>query len=201
MKLNIGCGYKRIPGFHNVDADSGCSPDTLHNLEQTPWPFASDSVTEIIADHVLEHLGRSTDAWFAIWQEIYRICVNGAVIHVTVPHPRHDVFLVDPTHVRPVFPETIAMFDQERNRRVVEVQGQESTLGLMHKIDLEVFGVDYQLTEPWGTRLQTQQISGAEFEQNVRHLNNICQEIKFKVRLIKPERRLLWQRPTAAELS
>jgi hypothetical protein len=188
MKLNLGSGYKRYPGFHNVDADRRCHPDTVHDLEQTPWPFATDSVDEILASHVFEHLGPTPKIWMAIWLELYRICKDGAVIHVKVPHPRHDTFLIDPTHVRPVFPETVAMFDQARNQKTVDNKGEETTLGLIYNIDLEVFDVDYQVREPWLSRLKSGQVSGADFENNVRHLANVCEEIQFKVRIIKPQR-------------
>ena len=35
-------------------------------------------------------------------KELYRISCDQANIHISVPHPRHDDFLADPTHVRPI---------------------------------------------------------------------------------------------------
>ena len=50
--------------------------------------------------HVLEHLGRDTDTFLAIWKELYRVAAPGATVRIVVPHPRHQDFLQDPTHVR-----------------------------------------------------------------------------------------------------
>src|SRR4051794_18215857 len=117
MKLNLGCGFQKLDGFVNVDADALCKPDVQHDLEKTPWPFEDDSVDMFYACHVLEHLGGTARDWLAIWKEIWRVAKPDAMIEIYVPHPRHNNFLIDPTHVRPIFPETIAMFDQMRNIR------------------------------------------------------------------------------------
>src|SRR6516162_1537826 len=58
LKLNLGCGDKRIPGYINVDKFS--NPDLKHDLETFPWPWPDDSVSEILLIHVLEHLGQET---------------------------------------------------------------------------------------------------------------------------------------------
>jgi hypothetical protein len=48
-------------------------------------------------------------------REIYRVCRHDAVVHVVVPHPRHDDFINDPTHVRPITPEVLSLFDRSTN--------------------------------------------------------------------------------------
>ena len=86
-KLNLGCGYKHLEGFLNVDSESRCDPDLVLDLEQTPWPFESSSITEVRMIHVLEHLGRSPEAYLDIIRELHRICADGALIEIEVPHP------------------------------------------------------------------------------------------------------------------
>jgi hypothetical protein len=60
IRLNLGCGDKILDGYINVDvapSRAGKKPDVLcdlHHLE----PFASDSVDEILAVHVIEHFWR-----------------------------------------------------------------------------------------------------------------------------------------------
>jgi uncharacterized protein (DUF362 family) len=39
MKLNIGAGYVKIPGFLNVDHDPLVNPDFLCNLEELKLPI------------------------------------------------------------------------------------------------------------------------------------------------------------------
>ena len=54
MRLNLGCGQKRWPGFVNVDIDQG---DAHCDISQ-PLPFSD--VDEIHAIHVIEHFWRWT---------------------------------------------------------------------------------------------------------------------------------------------
>jgi len=53
-KLNLGCGANKVVGCINVDMYG--NPDIKHNLDEYPYPFENDSVDEIYAFHLLEHL-------------------------------------------------------------------------------------------------------------------------------------------------
>ena len=117
MRLNLGCGDFKIDGWINVDKYDNFNPDVVHDLEQFPWPFDDDAAEEVLLNHVLEHLGQDTDVFLGIMKELYRVCRAGAAVRIHVPHPRHDDFITDPTHVRPILPDTLAMFDREMNER------------------------------------------------------------------------------------
>ncbi|MDR3299921.1 MAG: hypothetical protein LBU43_07960 [Candidatus Accumulibacter sp.] len=82
MKLNLGCGNRKLIGFVNIDCAAACHPDQVVDLEQAPWPWADDSVDEIRLIHVLEHLGQQTDVFLSIIKEMYRICRDGARIEI-----------------------------------------------------------------------------------------------------------------------
>ena len=99
LKLNLGCGEKRIPGYINVDKYG--SPDIKHDLESFPWPWETNSVSDIVLIHVLEHIGKDVEIYFGIFKEMYRICTHGAKIKIIVPHFRHQFFYDDPTHCSP----------------------------------------------------------------------------------------------------
>ena len=102
MKLNLGCGNKIMEGYVNVDKFNLYDIDIKHDLERFPYPFESETVEEIILSHVLEHIGQDPDVFIKILKELYRICKNQALINIAVPHPRHEAFISDPTHVRPI---------------------------------------------------------------------------------------------------
>ena len=116
-KLNLGSGDKKIDGFLNVDKFDTFKPDIVHDLETFPYPFNDNEIDEIRLIHVLEHIGQSPDIFIEIIKQLYRICCDQAIIHISVPHPRHDDFLADPTHVRPITTLGLSLFDLELNKQ------------------------------------------------------------------------------------
>jgi methyltransferase family protein len=138
LKLNLGSGTKRIDGFLNVDHSEECKPDIVMNLEQVPYDFADNSVSHIIMSHVLEHLGQTPQNFLAIMRELYRICRDGALLDITVPHPSHDHFLSDPTHVRPITPGTLALFDREENLRWRQIGATNTPRALQCGVNFKI---------------------------------------------------------------
>lgn len=182
MKLNIGSGYKKYPGFTNVDSDKNCKPDYVLELDDVNLvlPFDDNSVDEIKAYHIFEHIGAG---YLKLLQEVYRVCKSGAIIDVRVPHPNHETYLNDPTHKRPITVEGFRLFSKKVNNLEIERGGTSSTLGLMLDIDFEVIDYSYvydsfydniipQLTEQMAQRL-------------FREALNTTLEIIIKVQVIK----------------
>lgn len=182
MKINLGSGSKRYDGYINVDIDSGSNPDYVVNLEKDALPFDNDSVGEVLAHHILEHLG---DGFFNTIQELYRVCKHGAHIHVRVPHPRHDTFLIDPTHKRPIYPYTLDMFSKERNTRDRNNNGSETPLGFIYNVDIRVENYRYILDPYWMSKFQA--MSEEECEHTARSFNNVISEIEILLKVNKDE--------------
>lgn len=88
MKLNLGCGQNRREGYRDFDKYPTFAPDLIWDLEATPYPFDSNSITEIAATHVLEHLGQRTETFLAIMKELYRLLVPSGTIEIKAPHFR-----------------------------------------------------------------------------------------------------------------
>jgi SAM-dependent methyltransferase len=85
MKLNLGAGTHRPPGFFTVDLHHA---DLVRSVTEIPWPFESDSVSEILASHLLEHLDRHTALAFLV--ECWRVLRPGGVLRLAVPD--YDIF-------------------------------------------------------------------------------------------------------------
>ena len=100
-----------------------------------------------------------------------------------MPHPRHDTFLIDPTHQRPIYPHTLDMFSQERNREDMINNGSETPLGIIHDVNLTVVQFQFILDPYWHPRFQS--MTEEVCEHVVRSFNNVITEIVIKWQIIK----------------
>ena len=147
LRLNLGCGAKRLDGYINVDKFG--DPDLRFDLETFPYPWSDNSVAEIVMHHVLEHLGQQTETYLKSIQELYRICQPNAKIHITVPHHRSDRFFHDPTHVRPITSVGLSMFSKKNNLEW-QAKGKAFTLlALYLDVDFELTQVDHTPSKAW----------------------------------------------------
>jgi SAM-dependent methyltransferase len=81
-RLNLGAGASKDPGYINVDRQAIAEPDQVHDLNLFPYPFATSSIDEVRAFHIVEHLDRP----FEVMREVHRILKPGGVLHMKVPH-------------------------------------------------------------------------------------------------------------------
>jgi len=174
MKLNLGSGIKRYEGFLNVDSDPSVQPDILVDLETGKLPIEDNSVDEIKAYHIFEHIGSN---FFSFLQELYRVCQDGAIIDVHVPHPRHDYFLGDPSHVRPITIENMRRFSKRYND--TERADTGSTLfAYLYNVDFEIIEHEYKLETYFREMIEGK--TDDEINMMARLYNNVIQEIHFK---------------------
>ena len=96
LKLNLGCGNKQYEGYVNVDKVALPGVQFVHDLEKTPLPFDTNSVSEIRCEHILEHIVN----YMPLLEEMHRISKPNAKIHVLAPYYKYEAAFRDPTHVR-----------------------------------------------------------------------------------------------------
>lgn len=82
LAINLGCGYKPMPGWINVDGARGPQVDVVWDL-RNPLPFADNSCAMIFCEHVIEHLSR-TDAENLV-RECWRVLEEGGVARFSTP--------------------------------------------------------------------------------------------------------------------
>ena len=193
MRLNLGCGLNPLDGFVNVDKAVASTwrgtrmPDVVHDLETFPWPWADRSVREVVLNHVLEHLGREPDVFMRIMQELYRVCAHGAEVQINVPHPRHDHFIGDPTHVRVVTPAVLALFSRASCLKWAKARAANSPLALYANVDFEMIEQRHILDGPWAAMFDKGLISAIKLDEAMRKYNNVVKEIRMTLRVVKPE--------------
>lgn len=177
MKLNLGCGQNKIPGWYNVDREAAVEPDQVVDLEDHDWPWQADSVDEVMLSHVLEHLGGSPERFLHILQELYRVCCDGAMVHIIVPHPRHDHFLGDPTHVRPITLEVMSLFSRKQCEKWRAEGAANTPLALTLGVDFEIREAELVVEEAFRHH--------PELPTLIKTGNNIVREIRMRLQVVK----------------
>lgn len=181
MKINLGSGIVRIDGFVNVDSDPNCNPDYVVDIGKESLPFEDNSVDHVIAHHVFEHIG---EGFFDLIKELYRVCENDAVIEVRVPHPRHDVFFGDLTHVRVITIENMRPLSKSYCDTQQHINTSWSGYAHMLNVDFDIFDYDYQF-DPMFIQLYGHIEDAVQINWMARAMNNAITEIHFKMMVIK----------------
>lgn len=176
IKLNAGCGKNVLVDWVNVDRHPFPAVDVVWDLENGPWPWSEGTVERARFNHSLEHMAK----WETVFRELYRVCAAGAKVEIVVPHPRHDDWITDPTHVLRVNAEFMAMLSKENCRRFAEMGAANTPLAEMVGVDFKLTSVQYLLDDAY---------KGAENDPDlprmVRERNNVVKEIHLSLEVVK----------------
>ena len=180
MKINLGAGATRYPDFVNCDYDTKFNPEYVFDMEKEPWPFKDNSVSHVIAHHVLEHLG---EGYFHALKELYRVCKPGAHVDIHVPHFRHSNQFHDPTHRRSITSIGLLLFSKEFNDNNPD---PGSKLGYHFDVDFKILSSREILdqTNPHFQYIQT--LSPSELEVYAYDRNNVFSETHIELEVVKP---------------
>jgi len=186
LKYNLGCGADYHYGWVNVDKFPDARPDVVMDLEVFPWSLPDDSADEILLSHVLEHLGGTSDIFLKVMQELYRVCKPGARVVIRVPDPRHDDYLSDPTHQRPVIPGLFQPFDLALNEAWQSHRLPGTPLGKYLKIDFAVVSATPYLDPRWRSALDEGRIGAEAVGVAMTGNNNVVQWHEIVLEAVKP---------------
>lgn len=109
LKLDVGCGANKQPGFIGMDARALDGVDIVQDVEKFPWPLEDECCVSIIASHLIEHI----KPWFSIafLDECWRLLEVGGQIALACPYPGSRGFWQDPTHCNGWSEVTFQYFD------------------------------------------------------------------------------------------
>ena len=111
VKIDIGCGQAKRPGFVGIDKVPGDGVDHVVDVEREKLPFADRSVDAIFTAHCFEHLAEHA----LVFNEIGRVAVDGAHLEIWTPYAwtneafiyTHRTFFTELHYLHPccMFPE------------------------------------------------------------------------------------------------
>jgi predicted SAM-dependent methyltransferase len=171
LKLDLGCGLNPKEGHEGVDLYGDKAKHKV-DLFKFPWPFKDNSVDEIHASHLLEHVPArevelqdltsayagakqflGQDMLFAFMDECWRIMKPDAWMHVIVPSGRSNRAFWDPTHRRFFMQETFLYFAADWRKMN----------GLHHYRVKCNFGVDVTHSMPQEESLRSAEVQAQRF--------------------------------------
>lgn len=89
IKLHLGCGTKKLPGWINIDSVESLKPDLLHDIT-LPLPYQDQTVDEILAEDLLEHFDKYMR--FVVFGEWARVLKIGGMATLQVPNFKKILF-------------------------------------------------------------------------------------------------------------
>lgn len=96
IRLDIGCGDNKQPGFTGMDKRDLKGIDIIHDAEKFPYPLDSESCDLIAMNHLIEHI----KPWLQIdiINECWRLLVSEGLLIIVTPYGGSFRWHQDPTH-------------------------------------------------------------------------------------------------------
>lgn len=109
ISVDLGCGARKREGYIGLDSASLEGVDIVCNIEEG-LPFEDNSVDIIWSSFMFEHVSNP----IFLFQELFRICKNDAIIEFRVPYYQSISQYKDPTHKTIITPETMQYFTNDK---------------------------------------------------------------------------------------
>lgn len=128
----------------------------------------------------MEHIG---EGFFFLMQELYRVCEDGAVLDIRVPHPFHQGFYEDLTHVRPILP--LAMQKLGRKYCSESVATGCYDRGLADRLGVDFEMIEHKFIPDSYYHEALYKGPSDELKRTFREALNTCIEIQMRLRVVK----------------
>ncbi|MBE1441141.1 methyltransferase domain-containing protein [Paenibacillus sp. OAS669] len=183
MKIDLGCGTQKNPGFIGIDKKDGPGVDIVCDILQG-IPLPDDSADCLFAVHSLPYIDPLLDTM----KEIYRICKHKAIVCIVAPYA-HTYFHAANPHYKSWFNEYSPFYFTGRLLR--ETYWRELITPYAfpsHDMDREPPDYDFQLLRmeffysmPFKTNMYDE-----EERTIVRHIQpNVVDEIMYHFLVVK----------------
>ncbi len=141
LQIDLGCGIHKTDNFIGVDICPGPGVDIVADLSKK-FPFDDNSVDEIKAHDIIEHLQDRIHTMNEIW----RVCKPGAKVDIRVPSTDGRGAFQDPTHISfwninsflyycsefPAYLELCRKYGFKGEFKSVKLEHEESPGGVIH---------------------------------------------------------------------
>ncbi len=155
VRLDLGCGPGKAPGFLGVDKLSFPGVDVVFDLASSKkWPWPDNSVEEARSSHFIEHLTGIERVHFM--NELHRVLAPGAKALITTPHWASNRAYGDFTHQWPPVSE-FWFYYLKREWRLVNAPHTDSKWNPA--------GYDCDFDASWGYTLHPQVVTKAQAAQ------------------------------------
>lgn len=121
IRLDIGCGANKQPGFVGMDVLALPGVDIVHDINIHPWPLPDECALVAMCSHLVEHIPPvaigANGTWFpfiAFMDEVWRVLKPEGQFAIVCPHGWSAGYLQDPTHCNAINENTWAYFCPEQ---------------------------------------------------------------------------------------
>ena len=84
VKLNLGCGANKFPGFVNIDVEPTVEPDVLLDFKRSRLPYKDEVVAEVWMCHTIEHIEKTFHQH--LFSEVNRVLKPNGMFVLTFPN-------------------------------------------------------------------------------------------------------------------
>jgi SAM-dependent methyltransferase len=111
IKLDVGCGSNKQPGYVGMDKRKVEGVDIVHDAEVFPYPLPDGCCSTILLSHLIEHI----KPWLMIdlMDELWRLAKVGGQLLISTPYAGSFGYWQDPTHCNGCNEATWTYFDPD----------------------------------------------------------------------------------------